>query len=134
MTTQLIQKPNFTLQLLHFADAEAGLLASTTAPKLAALVDKFEDEFANSIILAGGDNFIPGPFLAAGTDSSIISAFNSVTGSTLASTATVPIAAVDIALHNLIGVQASTVGNHEFDLGSRENKGTLTLFDRSTHT
>jgi 2',3'-cyclic-nucleotide 2'-phosphodiesterase (5'-nucleotidase family) len=118
-TVSIFQNPNFTLQLLHFADAEAGLLASTTAPKLAALVDKFEDEFANSITLAGGDNFIPGPFLAAGTDSSIISTFNSVTGSTLASTATVPIGAVDIALHNLIGVQASTIGNHEFDLGSR---------------
>jgi len=109
----------FTLQLLHFADAEAGLLASTTAPRLAALVDRFEGEFANSITLAGGDNFIPGPFLAAGTDSSIISTLNRVTGSTLPATATVQIAAADIALHNLIGVQASTIGNHEFDLGSR---------------
>lgn len=107
----------FTLQLLHFADAEAGLLASTTAPRLAALVDKFEGEFANSITLAGGDNFIPGPFQAAGTDPSIISTLNRVTGSTL--TGTVPIHAADIALHNLIGVQASTIGNHEFDLGSR---------------
>ena len=29
-----------------------------------------------------------------------------------------PIAGVDIALHNLMGVQASGLGNHEFDLGS----------------
>jgi 2',3'-cyclic-nucleotide 2'-phosphodiesterase (5'-nucleotidase family) len=109
----------YTLQLLHFADAEAGLLASTTGPKLAALVDKFEDAYANSITLAGGDNFIPGPFLAAGTDSSMISVLNAVSGSTLASTATVPIAAADIVIHNLMGVEASTIGNHEFDLGSR---------------
>jgi hypothetical protein len=33
---------SFTLQLLHFSDAEAGLLAPDTAPFLAALVDKFE--------------------------------------------------------------------------------------------
>ena len=113
----------FTLQLLHFADAEAGLLASTTAPRLAALVDQFEGQFANSITLAGGDNFIPGPFLAAGTDPSVISTLNRVTGSTIASTATVPIGAADTALHNLIGVQASTIGNHEFDLGSSAFRG-----------
>ncbi|MEB3259517.1 MAG: hypothetical protein VKP63_02700, partial [Cyanobacteriota bacterium] len=30
-----------------------------------------------------------------------------------------PIAAVDIAIHSAIGVEASTIGNHEFDLGTR---------------
>jgi alkaline phosphatase/2',3'-cyclic-nucleotide 2'-phosphodiesterase (5'-nucleotidase family)/3',5'-cyclic AMP phosphodiesterase CpdA/methionine-rich copper-binding protein CopC len=108
----------YTLQLLHFSDAEAGLLASETAPNLAALVDKFEDEFSSSITLSGGDNFIPGPFLAAGTDGSVIDELNAVTGSTLASNATVPIGAVDIALQSVIGVEASAIGNHEFDLGS----------------
>ena len=107
---------SYTLQLLHFSDAEAGMLAAQTAPRLAALVDRFEDEFVNSITLAGGDNFLPGPFLAAGTDDGVRTVFNTVTGSNV--TGTMPIAAVDIALHNLIGVQASTVGNHEFDLGS----------------
>ncbi len=116
--TALTQK-TFTLQLLHFADGEAGLLAATTAPRLAALVDKFEDTHSNSITLVGGDNFIPGPFLAAGTDGSVIAALNSAGGGTLAATATVPIAAVDIAIHNAIGVEASAIGNHEFDLGSR---------------
>lgn len=116
--TALTQK-TFTLQLLHFSDGEAGTLAPTTAPRLAALVDKFEDAYPNSITLVGGDNFIPGPFLAAGTDASVIAALNSAGGGTLAATATVPIAAVDIAIHNAIGVEASAIGNHEFDLGSR---------------
>ncbi len=111
--------PTYTLQLLHFADAEAGLLAFETAPNLAALVDRFEDDYANSITLAGGDNFIPGPFLAAGTDSSVIDELNEANGSSLSPTATVPIGAVDIAIHNAIGVEASAIGNHEFDLGSR---------------
>ncbi|WP_292000935.1 alkaline phosphatase [Chlorobium sp.] len=110
---------SYTLQLLHFADAEAGLLASQTAPILAALVDKFEDEYDNTIILAGGDDFIPGPFLAAGTDSSVIDELNEANGSSLSPSATVPIGAVDIAIHNAIGVEASAIGNHEFDLGSR---------------
>ncbi|WP_372621870.1 choice-of-anchor I family protein [Falsiroseomonas sp.] len=100
--------PSFTLQLLHFADGEAGLLASQTAPNLAALVDAFEDDFANTLILAGGDNFLPGPFLAAGTDSSVAAQHNKGNNP----------GAADIEIHNRIGVEASTIGNHEFDLGT----------------
>jgi 2',3'-cyclic-nucleotide 2'-phosphodiesterase (5'-nucleotidase family) len=46
---------------------------------------------------------------------------NAVTGSSISLDASVnhPIGAVDIAIHNLIGVEASTIGNHEFDLGPR---------------
>ncbi len=108
----------FTLQLLHLADGEAGLLAAQTAPNLAALVDAFDNSFANTLILAGGDNFLPGPFLAAGTDPSVGTTLNSSTGSTIAAGANLPIAAVDIGIHNIIGVEASGVGNHEWDLGS----------------
>jgi alkaline phosphatase/2',3'-cyclic-nucleotide 2'-phosphodiesterase (5'-nucleotidase family) len=120
------QTAAYTLQILHFSDAEAGLLASQTAPNLAALVDKFEDDYANSITLAGGDDFIPGPFLAAGTDTSVIDELNAVDGSALSPTATVPIAAVDIAMLNAIGVEASALGNHEFDLGSKVLKDAIT--------
>jgi 2',3'-cyclic-nucleotide 2'-phosphodiesterase (5'-nucleotidase family) len=109
------------LQLLHLSDGEAGLLASQTAPFLAGLVDGFDNQYTNTLILAGGDNFIPSPFLNGGTDISVRDELNATTGSTisLAATANHPIAAVDIAIHNLIGVEASTIGNHEFDLGSR---------------
>jgi 2',3'-cyclic-nucleotide 2'-phosphodiesterase (5'-nucleotidase family) len=109
------------LQLLHLSDGEAGLLAGQTAPYLAALVDGFDNSHANTLILAGGDNFIPSPFLNGGTDLSVRDELNAVTGSTisLASSVNHPIAAVDIAIHNLIGVEASTIGNHEFDLGPR---------------
>ncbi len=111
----------YRLQLLHFSDGEAGLLASRTAPYLAALVDGFDDTHANTLILAGGDNFIPSPFLNGGADPSVRDELNAVTGSTisLSSATNHPIAAVDIAIHNLIGVEASTIGNHEFDLGPR---------------
>jgi len=100
------------------SDAEAGLLAAETAECLAALVDLFEDQYANSITLSGGDNLIPGPFLAGGTDPSVIATLNTVTGTTYLPTATLPIGAVDISIHNAIGVVASAIGNHEFDLGS----------------
>ncbi len=101
--------PPFTLQLLHLSDGEAGLLAGDTAPNLAALVDAFDDDYGNTLILSGGDNFLPGPFLNAGTDPSL----NAVPGIG----ATAP-GRPDIAIHNAIGVETSTIGNHEFDLGS----------------
>src|SRR5918992_1068775 len=104
----------FTLQLLHLADGEAGLLAGETAPNLAALVDAFDDDFANTLILAGGDNFLPGPFLNAGTDPSL----NAVIGSTAPGRP-------DIAIHNALGVEASAIGNHEFDLGSATFQGAI---------
>ncbi|MEB3260297.1 MAG: 5'-nucleotidase C-terminal domain-containing protein, partial [Cyanobacteriota bacterium] len=118
----------YRLQLLHFSDGEAGLLASQTAPFLAALVDGFDHTHANTLILAGGDNFIPSPFLSGGTDLSVRDELNAVTGSTISlSTSTNhPIAAVDLAIHNLIGVEASTIGNHEFDLGSRVFRDSFT--------
>ena len=114
---EIDQAVDYKLQLLHLADAEAGLLASSTAPNLAALVDGFDGTYPNTLILAGGDNFIPGPFIAGGTDISVRDELNTVTGSTI--TGNQPIAAVDIAIHNIIGVEASTIGNHEFDLGTR---------------
>jgi 2',3'-cyclic-nucleotide 2'-phosphodiesterase (5'-nucleotidase family) len=118
----------YRLQLLHLSDGEAGLLASQTAPYLAGLVDGFDNTYANTLILAGGDNFIPGPFLNGGTDISVRDELNAVTGSTIsmAATANHPIGAVDIAIHNLIGVEASTIGNHEFDLGPRIFRDTFT--------
>lgn len=98
----------FTMQLLHLADAEAGLLASQTAPNLAALVDAFDGTYANTLILAGGDNYIPGPFAAAGTDALVAATHTKGNN---------PFAA-DIEIHNRLGVEASTVGNHEFDFGT----------------
>lgn len=98
---------NFVLQLLHLADGEAGLLAGETAPIMGALIDKFEDAYANTLILSGGDNYIPGPFLNAGSDPSL----NALIG------ATAP-GRPDIAIHNAFGVEVSAIGNHEWDLGS----------------
>ncbi len=97
----------FTLQLLHMSDGEAGLLAADTAPIMGALIDRFDDQYANTLILSGGDNWLPGPFLIAGADPSL----NAVIGATA-------LARPDIAIHNAFGVEASTIGNHEWDLGS----------------
>ncbi|MGX5735209.1 ExeM/NucH family extracellular endonuclease [Bosea thiooxidans] len=125
LTEEPVSTPAFTLQLLHLSDGEAGLLAGSTAKNLAALVDAFDDDYANTLILSGGDTYLPGPFLAAGTDPSVIATLNAVTGSTLAATAAVPIGAVDTAIHNVLGVEVSAIGNHEWDLGSTAFAGSF---------
>jgi 2',3'-cyclic-nucleotide 2'-phosphodiesterase (5'-nucleotidase family) len=104
----------YSLQLLHLADGEAGLLASQTAPNLAALVDAFDGTHPNTLILSGGDNFIPSPFLTAGADPSMSAVLSSVLGGTQTTATARP----DIAIHNIIGLDASAIGNHEFDLSS----------------
>ncbi len=109
LTIFAVKPVAYTLQLLHLSDGEAGLLASQTAPNLAALVDAFDGAYPNTLILTGGDNFIPSPFLNAGTDPSL---------SAIPGIGATAFARPDIAIHNAIGVEASAIGNHEWDLGS----------------
>ncbi|WP_424137142.1 choice-of-anchor I family protein, partial [Roseomonas chloroacetimidivorans] len=114
----------FTLQILHASDFEAGLAATTRAAQFAAIVDKLEDSYANSITLSSGDNYIPSPFNAAGTDPSVKNELQDlyawllgVPAADLAGLSLNP-ATIDIAIMNALGVQASVFGNHEWDFGS----------------
>ncbi|OYW78120.1 MAG: hypothetical protein B7Z37_01215 [Verrucomicrobia bacterium 12-59-8] len=98
----------FTLQILHYY-GESGLLGVQTAPILGAMIDKFDGDYANTVVLAEGDSFIPGPWLIGGADPSL----NSVAG-----IGTTALGRPDIAIMNAFGTTASALGNHEFDLGS----------------
>jgi len=118
---------NYTLQILHGSDFEAGLLATQRADRFAAIVDRLEDLVPNSITLSGGDNFLPGPFGAAGTDPAVIPALRGFYAKLLGVNAadltglfgnSSPFFAADIAILNAIGIEASVLGNHEFDLGT----------------
>ena len=98
---------NFTLELLHFADQEAASGAVTDAPNLSAVLNALRaqdlgDDGAEdyTITLSSGDAFIPGVFFDAGA---------TVFGSP---------GIADIQIQNELGVQAITLGNHEFDLGT----------------
>ncbi|MGD9957351.1 MAG: bifunctional UDP-sugar hydrolase/5'-nucleotidase, partial [Candidatus Nanopelagicales bacterium] len=98
----------YELQVLHFY-GESGLLGIDTAPALAALAEKFKSEYPNTITLAEGDTWIPGPWLVAGADPSL----NSAPG-----VGVTALGRPDVAIMNAIGVDASALGNHEYDLGS----------------
>ncbi|MCV6584236.1 MAG: choice-of-anchor I family protein [Marinibacterium sp.] len=119
----------YTLQILHANDLEGGVEALESAPNFAAIIDTFDDEYANTVILSAGDNYIPGPFFSTAADFSM--------GGTLTAAYTryfsevVGISPtddqldlgrgagrVDISIMNIIGFDASAVGNHEFDPGT----------------
>ncbi|MGB0176597.1 MAG: 5'-nucleotidase C-terminal domain-containing protein, partial [Owenweeksia sp.] len=111
-------KANYTLQLLHASDLEGGVDAIEDAPNFAALVDKLEDDYANTVIISSGDNWIPGPFFNAAAEPpiqdslrNILSDFYGVNLNSL----TTARGRIDISLMNVIGFDASAFGNHEFD-------------------
>tara|TARA_B100001109_G_scaffold251839_1_gene246901 strand:+ start:15020 stop:19861 length:4842 start_codon:yes stop_codon:yes gene_type:complete len=116
---------NYTLQILHASDLEGGVEAVDRAKYFAAIVDTLEDEYANSITLSAGDNYIPGPFFNAAGDQTTFrdnGVFNNVYnrhfGVTTYNGLRETPGRADITIMNLIGFDASAVGNHEFDAGA----------------
>lgn len=97
----------FQLQILHASDLESGIPALTDAVNFSTVVNALRDDYANTLILSSGDNYIPGPFFSASSDPSL----RSVLGRE-------GVGRADIAIMNEIGFQASALGNHEFDLGT----------------
>lgn len=98
----------YKLELLHFADQEAGSAAVADAPNMSAVLNALQQQDLgddgvadNTIILSSGDAFIPGLFFDASTN-----AFGSA-------------GIADIQIQNELGVQAIALGNHEFDFGTQ---------------
>jgi len=106
---------DYTLQILHYY-GESGLLGVTTAPIMGALIDKFDDVYANTLVIGEGDSFIPGPWLVGGADPSLNAS------PLIKSTA---LARPDVAIMNAFGTDVSALGNHEFDLGSPILQGAI---------
>ena len=117
----------FTLQILHASDLEGDADAIINAPNFAAIVDKLEDRYSNTIRLSAGDNIIPSPFSNAATDSSIRSALDAYYESKLGGKLDIRegFARFDVAIMDAIGLDASAVGNHEFDNGTSELRSVI---------
>ena len=108
------QSAPMQLQVLHYY-GESGLLGTSTAPIMGAMIDKFDDN-TNTVVIAEGDTFIPGPWLNAGADPSL---------SAVSGIGTTALARPDIAIMNAFGTTVSALGNHEFDLGSPVLQGAI---------
>lgn len=126
----------FTLQLLHASDFEGGVPAAGTSPqtsdavRFSAAINQLRTNttgpfglpsatLANTLTLSSGDNYIPGPFFNASSDP----ALNGVGG--LSSSSSPVLGRGDVGILNAIGIQASALGNHEFDLGTRQVRDIL---------
>ncbi len=118
----------YTLQLLHTSDISGGTTNLSNGVNFAALVDRFEDQYSNSITLATGDNYLPGPLFYAGEDIALQEYFtylySRMTGTELTGLG-LGGGRVDITLMNIIGFDASSMGNHEFDLGTSTLAGLI---------
>jgi 2',3'-cyclic-nucleotide 2'-phosphodiesterase (5'-nucleotidase family) len=98
----------YTLQVLHVSDMDSGGDLVNNSKGLSALVQKFRAELPNNtVFLSSGDNYIPGPFFNAADDASLTTELG-VSGAGRG----------DIEILNLMGLQASAVGNHDLDLGT----------------
>jgi 2',3'-cyclic-nucleotide 2'-phosphodiesterase (5'-nucleotidase family) len=130
---QLNSRSHFQMQILHSSDMESSVPAVIDAPNYAAIMDKLEDTHVNTLKLSSGDNTLPGPFLSAGEDPALQTVLRSTTSSYYSGTQAVrpAIGRADIAIMNILGFNASALGNHEFDLGTSDLNGQIGVDIRS---
>ncbi|MDY6782287.1 MAG: 5'-nucleotidase C-terminal domain-containing protein [Cyanobacteriota bacterium] len=105
-----------TFQILHAADQEAGIPALDDAPRFSAVLNALKNQdgdndgnpdYPNTLILSSGDAFIPGLFLNASENPSLVPLLGEAGRGR-----------ADIIIQNELGFQAIAFGNHEFDLGT----------------
>jgi 2',3'-cyclic-nucleotide 2'-phosphodiesterase (5'-nucleotidase family) len=99
------------MQLLHVSDADGSDQTTlNSVANLSGLVTKFKADYpSNTLVLSSGDNYIPGPRFNAANDSSLTTLLGAA-----------EVGRADIAFLNAMGVQASAIGNHELDLGTKQ--------------
>ena len=119
------------LQVLHYY-GESGLLGLETAPIMGAMIDKFDNDYANTVVIGEGDSYIPGPWLVGGADPSLNRVIHTGTFTSAADTTAVPFAQADVAIMNAFGTTVSALGNHEFDLGSPVLSGAIVAATSAT--
>jgi predicted extracellular nuclease/2',3'-cyclic-nucleotide 2'-phosphodiesterase (5'-nucleotidase family) len=123
LTVGAAEPTNFSLELLHFSDQEAGIPALEDAPNFSAVLNALKNqdlgedgEADNTLVLSSGDAYIPGAFLNASQE-----AFGGA-------------GRADILIQNELGVQAIAFGNHEFDQGTGLVAGLLQPGDATETT
>ncbi|WP_374442591.1 5'-nucleotidase C-terminal domain-containing protein [Stella sp.] len=121
-----------TLQIVHVGDIELDAGTLDRIPRLAAVVEGLARQHDNALVVSAGGNFLPGPLLRAGGGppgaAGRAAAGNARrgrparkhrerAGAGQAGLDPGP-ARIDVAILNAIGLQASALGNQEFDLGT----------------
>ncbi len=110
-TDPVVPEAAFTLQLLHVSDADGSdSTALNSVANLSGLVQKFRAQYPQqTLTVSSGDNYIPGPRFNAAYDPSLRALLGKE-----------EVGRADMAFLNALGIQASAIGNHELDLGTRQ--------------
>lgn len=112
------------IQILHCSDMELGLESTVSAYKFAAVAEKLRAAYPDATLtLSSGDNVIPGPFFGAGADNAVRDAMRAALGDSGLATGN---GRPEMAIMNLIGFQASALGNHDLDAGTSVFKDFIT--------
>ena len=127
-----------TVQILHASDFEASVDAVQDAPRFAAIVDTLENTYANTLTLSSGDNILPSPFSNSGEDPSLVTPLKNTYisyygGPFSFNDLRAGIGRVDMSIMNFIGIEASALGNHEFDLGTSELRNMIAGVNSGTN-
>jgi 5'-nucleotidase/UDP-sugar diphosphatase len=106
----VIPETKFTLQLLHLSDMDGSdATALNSVANMSGLIQKYRAEYPNNTLtVSSGDNYIPGPRFNAADDVSMRTLLGRE-----------GLGRADIAFVNELGIQASAIGNHELDLGTK---------------
>ena len=108
---------------------EGGVDAIGKAPHFAAIIDTLEEAYPNTLILSAGDNYISGPFYsssdARSVRDSIKKVYNTLFGGISNNNLREGAGRIDLSIMNVIGFDASALGNHEFDLGTSAINGLI---------
>ncbi len=119
----------FQLQILHASDLEGGLDALDRAANFASVVELLEEDNPNTVVLSSGDNYIPGPFFGAAGNRDLRDPLQEVYQDLFDEPGLTNIregdGRVDISIMNIIGFDASAIGNHEFDSGADTFEGLI---------
>lgn len=101
----------FTMQLLHISDADGSdSTALNSVANLSGMVQKFRAQYPQqTLTVSSGDNCIPGPRFNASNDASLSATLGRP-----------EVGRADMAFLNVLGIQASAIGNHELDLGTKQ--------------
>ena len=124
-----------TLQLLHATDLESGFEQITTAANMKILADYYSNN--DTLFISSGDNFIPGPYFNAAGDYSMRAVYNkafndfyNLDGDNVYEDLRNEVGFADIAIMNLLEIDASVIGNHEFDAGASVFGDMITHYPR----
>ena len=112
----VVPEAAFTLQLLHISDADGSdSTALNSVANLSGLINKFRAQYPQqTLTVSSGDNYIPGPRFNASYDTTL-----------RVSLGKEEVGRADVAFLNAMGIQASAIGNHELDLGTRQFAGII---------